>query len=79
MITAGNFPVAVPSWKIIPALLCGNAAILKAADPAQLRREALGWIARIQLAEQSRAYRGELVTTRGVIRRAHWLEAPKNN
>src|SRR5690606_24015921 len=25
VITAGNFPIAVPSWKLIPALLCGNA------------------------------------------------------
>src|SRR3954454_2195887 len=24
VITAGNFPVAVPSWYIVPALLCGN-------------------------------------------------------
>jgi aldehyde dehydrogenase (NAD+) len=25
IITAGNFPVAVPSWYLVPALLCGNA------------------------------------------------------
>src|SRR5829696_9799611 len=25
IITAGNFPVAVPSWYLIPALTCGNA------------------------------------------------------
>src|SRR3954464_9562529 len=24
IITAGNFPVAVPSWYLVPALLCGN-------------------------------------------------------
>lgn len=29
MITAGNFPIAVPSWKIIPALLCGNTVVWK--------------------------------------------------
>ena len=32
MITAGNFPVAVPSWYLVPALLCGNAVVWKPAD-----------------------------------------------
>jgi acyl-CoA reductase-like NAD-dependent aldehyde dehydrogenase len=31
-ITAGNFPVAVPSWYIVPALLCGNAVVWKPAE-----------------------------------------------
>ena len=30
VITAGNFPVAVPSWYLVPALLCGNARGLEA-------------------------------------------------
>ena len=30
IITAGNFPVAVPSWYLVPALLCGNAVGLEA-------------------------------------------------
>ena len=34
VITAGNFPLAVPSWKIIPALLCGNAVVWKPSDDA---------------------------------------------
>ena len=34
MITAGNFPIAVPSWKIIPALLCGNTVVWKPSDDA---------------------------------------------
>jgi aldehyde dehydrogenase (NAD+) len=34
VITAGNFPVAVPSWKIIPGLLCGNAMVWKPSDDA---------------------------------------------
>lgn len=34
MITASNFPFAVPSWKIIPALLCGNTVIWKASEDA---------------------------------------------
>ena len=32
VITAGNFPVAVPSWYIIPALLCGNSVVWKPAE-----------------------------------------------
>jgi acyl-CoA reductase-like NAD-dependent aldehyde dehydrogenase len=32
IITAGNFPVAVPSWYLVPALLCGNAVVWKPAD-----------------------------------------------
>jgi aldehyde dehydrogenase (NAD+) len=31
IITAGNFPVAVPSWYLVPALLCGNAVVWKPA------------------------------------------------
>ncbi|HWB67078.1 MAG TPA: aldehyde dehydrogenase family protein [Mycobacteriales bacterium] len=32
VITAGNFPVAVPAWYLVPALLCGNAVVWKPAD-----------------------------------------------
>jgi len=32
IVTAGNFPVAVPSWYLVPALLCGNAVVWKAAE-----------------------------------------------
>lgn len=31
-ITAGNFPVAVPSWYFIPALLCGNTCVWKPSE-----------------------------------------------
>jgi alpha-ketoglutaric semialdehyde dehydrogenase len=34
VITAGNFPLAVPSWKIIPAVLCGNAVVWKPSEDA---------------------------------------------
>jgi aldehyde dehydrogenase (NAD+) len=34
IVTAGNFPVAVPSWYIVPALLCGNAVVWKPAEYA---------------------------------------------
>lgn len=31
-ITAGNFPVAVPSWYLVPALLCGNTCVWKPSE-----------------------------------------------
>jgi aldehyde dehydrogenase (NAD+) len=32
IITAWNFPVAVPSWKILPALIAGNAIVFKPSE-----------------------------------------------
>lgn len=32
IITAWNFPIAVPSWKILPALVCGNTVIFKPSE-----------------------------------------------
>ena len=32
VVTAGNFPVAVPSWYLVPALLAGNAVVWKPAE-----------------------------------------------
>src|ERR1700683_904401 len=34
MLPAGNFPIAVPSWKIFPALLCGNTVVWKPSEDA---------------------------------------------
>src|SRR5437016_2255902 len=31
-ITPWNFPIAIPSWKLIPALVCGNTVVLKPAS-----------------------------------------------
>ncbi len=31
LITPWNFPMAIPSWKIFPALLCGNTVVIKPA------------------------------------------------
>ncbi len=36
MITPWNFPMAIPSWKLIPALVCGNAVIFKPATDTPL-------------------------------------------
>jgi alpha-ketoglutaric semialdehyde dehydrogenase len=34
VISAGNFPLAVPAWKLIPAILCGNTVVWKPSDDA---------------------------------------------
>src|SRR3954452_18033768 len=34
IITAGNFPVAVPAWYLVPAIVCGNAVVWKPAEYA---------------------------------------------
>src|SRR4051794_23260581 len=41
IVTAGNFPVAVPAWYLVPALLCGNAVVWKPADYAPATGKAL--------------------------------------
>ncbi|MGZ8483179.1 MAG: aldehyde dehydrogenase family protein, partial [Candidatus Binatia bacterium] len=32
LITPWNFPLAIPTWKLFPALICGNTVILKPAE-----------------------------------------------
>jgi alpha-ketoglutaric semialdehyde dehydrogenase len=41
IITAGNFPVAVPSWYMVPALTCGNAVVWKPAEYSPAISDAL--------------------------------------
>src|SRR3954470_12002643 len=41
IITAGNFPVAVPSWYLVPAILCGNAVVWKPAEYAAASAQAM--------------------------------------
>lgn len=36
LITPWNFPLAIPSWKVYPALICGNTAVLKPAEDTPL-------------------------------------------
>jgi aldehyde dehydrogenase (NAD+) len=38
-ITPWNFPIAIPSWKMIPALVCGNTIVLKPARDTPLLAE----------------------------------------
>ena len=46
LIIAANTPIANVAWKAFPALLCGNAAILKAAEDTPLSAWAFGLLAR---------------------------------
>jgi aldehyde dehydrogenase (NAD+) len=32
IITPWNFPIAIPAWKLFPALICGNTAVIKPAS-----------------------------------------------
>jgi aldehyde dehydrogenase (NAD+) len=41
LITPWNFPLAIPSWKMAPALICGNAIVIKPATDASLNAAAL--------------------------------------
>jgi alpha-ketoglutaric semialdehyde dehydrogenase len=38
IVTAGNFPIAVPSWKIVPALVTGNTIVWKPSEDAPRSR-----------------------------------------
>ena len=46
LIIAANTPIANVAWKAFPALLCGNAAILKAAEDTPLAAWAFGVLAK---------------------------------
>ena len=46
LIIAANTPIANVAWKAFPALLCGNAAVLKAAEDTPLSAWAFGELAR---------------------------------
>src|SRR5215212_5624618 len=41
LITPWNFPLAIPAWKMAPALICGNAVVIKPATDASLDAAAL--------------------------------------
>ncbi len=41
LITPWNFPLAIPSWKLAPVLICGNTIVLKPADNASLTAAAV--------------------------------------
>jgi acyl-CoA reductase-like NAD-dependent aldehyde dehydrogenase len=41
LITPWNFPLAIPAWKMAPALICGNTIVIKPAGNASLNAAAL--------------------------------------
>jgi aldehyde dehydrogenase (NAD+) len=41
LITPWNFPLAIPTWKMAPALICGNTIVIKPATDASLDAAAL--------------------------------------
>src|SRR5215212_4420820 len=36
LITPFNFPMAIPSWKLVPALVCGNTVVIKSGEDVPL-------------------------------------------
>src|SRR3954452_20260589 len=44
IVTAGNFPVAVPAWYLVPAILCGNAVVWKPAEYSPALSDAMARI-----------------------------------
>jgi aldehyde dehydrogenase (NAD+) len=62
LITPWNFPMAIPSWKIMPALICGNTVVLKPATETPLSSHYL-----VQILEEAGIPRGvvNLVTGTG--------------
>jgi aldehyde dehydrogenase (NAD+) len=42
LITPWNFPMAIPSWKLLPALVCGNTCVIKPAQDTPLSGEYAG-------------------------------------
>ena len=64
IITAGNFPVAVPAWYLVPAILCGNSVVWKPAEYCAALGDALA-----QAVPRGRRARGRLERRAGVGRR----------
>ena len=71
IITAGNFPVAVPSWYLVPAILCGNAVVWKPAEYAPALGDALG-----RAVHRGRPARGR--AERGAVRRPERFRGPRS-
>ncbi|MEK9737892.1 MAG: aldehyde dehydrogenase family protein, partial [Candidatus Nanopelagicales bacterium] len=44
IVTAGNFPAAVPSWYIVPALVTGNTVVWKPAEQTSAIAQAMAEI-----------------------------------
>jgi acyl-CoA reductase-like NAD-dependent aldehyde dehydrogenase len=53
LVTPWNFPMAIPSWKVMPALICGNTVVMKPATDTPLSMYNL-----VQTLEEAGAPRG---------------------
>ena len=64
LITPWNFPMAIPSWKIMPALVCGNTVVIKPAEDTPLSTHNLA-----QVMEEAGLPRGVLnvVFGKGIV------------
>ena len=79
IITAGNFPVAVPAWYLVPAILCGNAVVWKPAEYSPALGDAMaklfhaggvpGGVLNVVQAEGAADVRGPRAGARGAARR----------
>ncbi len=70
-ITPWNFPIAIPSWKSIPALICGNTVVLKPAeDTPALAQRFVELLARSGHPRGRRQHRARLWRRRGRCARA---------
>jgi aldehyde dehydrogenase (NAD+) len=60
MITPWNFPMAIPSWKLMPALVCGNTMVIKPAEDTPLSTYSL-----VQILSEAGVPRGVLNIVNG--------------
>ena len=70
LITPWNFPLAIPTWKMAPALICGNTIVMKPASNASLNAAAL-----VRILAEAGLPDGVLnmVTGPGGAAGTHWL------
>ncbi len=61
LITPWNFPMAIPSWKIMPALVCGNTVVIKPAEDTPLSTYTL-----VQILTEAGVPRGVVNVVNGI-------------
>ena len=76
LITPWNFPMAIPAWKLAPALICGNTIVLKPASGTPLSAVKL-----VEIFEEAGLPDGvlNLITGSGAAIGNHLVEHPKVN
>lgn len=74
LITPWNFPMAIPAWKLAPALICGNTIVLKPASGTPLSAVKL-----VEIFEEAGLPSGvlNLITGSGAAIGNHLVEHPK--